>query len=97
MYDTYKSTEVFSEVSQNSEIEQLYAICVVMSIRKEDALALGLYVEMRLDYIQMNYTEVLEFDVTKGSKLVILSGALYVDKTRLIDNILLGDAEKIFQ
>jgi len=73
---------------------------LVVTSRKEDTLALGLQVEMRLDYIQMNYAdsfEVLESDVTKGSELVILSGALYVDKTRLIDNILLGDAEKILQ
>jgi pantothenate synthetase len=32
-----------------------------------------------------------------GSRVVILSGALYVDKTRLIDNILLGDAKKILE
>jgi len=54
-----------------------------------------------LDYIQMNdwdTFDVLEPYVRKSkdeSRVAILSGALYVDKTRLIDNILLGDVRKV--
>ena len=55
----------------------------------------GLNVDVKLDYIEMNDAEdfsVLNPDTRSTNRLVILSGALYVDKTRLIDNILLGDA-----
>ncbi|KAG8952111.1 pantothenate synthase [Tulasnella sp. 424] len=56
-------------------------------------------VAMRLDYIEMNDSETFEVvsdDVRKSEdKLVILSGALWVGKTRLIDNILLGDYSRI--
>ncbi|KAI0333836.1 Pantoate-beta-alanine ligase [Cubamyces sp. BRFM 1775] len=58
-------------------------------------------VDLRLDYIEMNDPE--SFDVVQDSvtrqqwegtvsgKPVILSGAMWVGKTRLIDNIILGD------
>lgn len=56
-------------------------------------------VAMRLDYIEMNDSETFEVvsdDVRKSEdKPVILSGALWVGKTRLIDNILLGDYSRI--
>ncbi|TFK29630.1 Pantoate-beta-alanine ligase [Coprinopsis marcescibilis] len=58
----------------------------------------GLQVEVRLDYIEMNDASdfsVLEPTTTPAGKFTILSGALYVDKTRLIDNILLGDTTGI--
>ncbi|KII85924.1 hypothetical protein PLICRDRAFT_178229 [Plicaturopsis crispa FD-325 SS-3] len=59
-------------------------------------------VEVRLDYIEMNDAEsfdVLEAEAT-GSDAdrtgpVILSGAVWVGKTRLIDNIVLGDTNEI--
>ena len=54
---------------------------------------------MVLDYLEMNDAStfaVLEPQIRKDDiDLVILSGALNVDKTRLIDNILLGDTDKI--
>ncbi|CAA7269221.1 unnamed protein product [Cyclocybe aegerita] len=59
----------------------------------------GLAVSMKLDYLQMNDAhtfDVLDPEVKRGqTELVILSGALYVDKTRLIDNILLGDTSNV--
>lgn len=73
----------------------------VIEVRKAQALSEGLKVEMNWDYIQMNGAEtfdVLEPYIQKSgddSQVVILSGALYVDKTRLVDNILLGDRKKI--
>ncbi|KZT69334.1 pantothenate synthetase [Daedalea quercina L-15889] len=60
-------------------------------------------IEIQLDYIEMNDPEsfdVLSEDVTrtewesegKEGRPVILSGAMWVGKTRLIDNAILGDA-----
>jgi len=72
----------------------------IIEVRKVQASSEGLNVEMRLDYIQMNDADT--FDLLEPSsqksgdgRLVILSGALYLDKTRLIDNVLLGDSKKI--
>ncbi|KAF9645598.1 Pantoate-beta-alanine ligase [Thelephora ganbajun] len=54
-------------------------------------------VEMRLDYIELNDSDSLEVvgdDKTKvdyGTRPVLLSGALWVGRTRLIDNLILGD------
>ena len=54
---------------------------------------------MRFDYLEMNDAstfEVVEPQIRKDDvELVILSGALNVDKTRLIDNVLLGNTEKV--
>ena len=74
----------------------------VVEDRKLQAASEGLQVAMKLDYVQMNDAksfEGLESNVRKsedGKGSVILSGALYVDSTRLIDNILLGDVRKSF-
>lgn len=60
---------------------------------------------MNLDYIEMNDPE--SFDVLPESESratwetevtgrpVILSGAMWVGKTRLIDNIILGDEQSL--
>ena len=56
--------------------------------------------EMRLDYIALNDADTFDPLSEDSSKdkvgLVILSGALWVGKTRLIDNILLGDTSLVF-
>ncbi|KIK50474.1 hypothetical protein GYMLUDRAFT_65266 [Collybiopsis luxurians FD-317 M1] len=58
----------------------------------------GTDVRLKLDYIEMNDAgsfEVLGDNVGRAEKsdgAVILSGAIFVDQTRLIDNILLGSA-----
>jgi pantoate--beta-alanine ligase len=71
----------------------------LIEARNIQAQSDGLNVNMRLDYLEMNDAstfEVLEPQIGRDDvELVILSGALNVDKTRLIDNILLGNAEKI--
>ncbi|KAG5647854.1 hypothetical protein DXG03_007778 [Asterophora parasitica] len=73
----------------------------VIETRKALALSDGLNVDMRLDYVELNNSddfEVIDAQSRKseaGSHPVILSGALWVDKTRLIDNIILGDGNKI--
>ena len=54
-------------------------------------------VEMRLDYIELNDSDSFEVvgdertEVDYGARPVLLSGALWVGKTRLIDNLILGD------
>ena len=54
---------------------------------------------MRLDFIEFNDADT--FDIVDGKvtrkdfDVILLSGALYVGKTRLIDNLVLGDASKI--
>jgi len=71
----------------------------VIEARSAQAQCDGLHTNMRLDYLEMNDAstfEVLEPQIRRdGVELVILSGALNVDKTRLIDNILLGNTQKI--
>lgn len=59
-------------------------------------------VELRLDYVELNDSQTFEV-LDAQTRIadagdedpVILSGALWVDKTRLIDNVILGDANKI--
>ena len=54
-------------------------------------------VEMRLDYVELSDSdsfEVVGDDKTRvdyGTRPVLLSGALWVGRTRLIDNLILGD------
>jgi pantoate--beta-alanine ligase len=60
-------------------------------------------VGVRLDYVEMNDSgtfDVLENGARKADgdlavHPIILSGAMWVGKTRLIDNILLGDIENV--
>lgn len=63
------------------------AIATIDAVQVED-------IAKRLDYIEMNDPstfEVVSESMRFGSGAVILSGALWVGKTRLIDNIILGD------
>ncbi|KAF8581592.1 Pantoate-beta-alanine ligase [Ramaria rubella] len=56
----------------------------------------ALKVEVKLDYVEMNDPETFEIVAgDMGGSLVILSGALWLGRTRLIDNILLGDHSKV--
>lgn len=54
-------------------------------------------VEMRLDYVELNDSDSFEVvgdeetEADYGTRPVLLSGALWVGKTRLIDNLILGD------
>lgn len=64
-------------------------------------------IDIRLGYIEMNDSETFEplsGSITKASwdgvmgeegKAVILSGAMWVGKTRLIDNVILGDPRRL--
>lgn len=72
----------------------------VMSDRNEDST------DVRLDYIEMNDPDsfdILPEDTTRvlwdsdraRDRAVVLSGAMWVGKTRLIDNIILGDTRQL--
>ncbi|RDB23456.1 Pantoate--beta-alanine ligase [Hypsizygus marmoreus] len=71
----------------------------VIETKKAKVKSDGLTVDMRLDYVELNNAEDFEVlgvqETRRGNDPVILSGALWVDKTRLIDNIILGDANRI--
>lgn len=60
-------------------------------------------VDVRLDYIEMNDSQTFDvLDASSNHQLagdvpVILSGALWVGKTRLIDNIVVGDLNRIIR
>ncbi|KAJ3500734.1 hypothetical protein NLJ89_g9657 [Agrocybe chaxingu] len=85
-------------LSKGESIEKATA---VVDAKGKEAEEKGLGVSMKLDYVQMNDAqtfEVLDSGVKRDqTELVILSGALYVDKTRLIDNILLGDTSGVLE
>jgi pantoate--beta-alanine ligase len=59
----------------------------------------GTGIELRLDYIEMNDPEslqVVDWETKEGDgRPVVLSGALWIGRTRLIDNIILGDSSKL--
>ena len=71
--------------------------CVARSEELVDSVRAGVEVEMRLDYVELNDSD--SFEVVGGGQTkadywtrpVLLSGALWVGKTRLIDNLILGD------
>jgi len=81
--------------------ECINAAITTLQRRIEQAIEEGLDVKIKLDYIEMNDAEtfeVLDDDMThsrKGEETVILGGAIWVDQTRLLDNILLGSVDKI--
>lgn len=71
--------------------------CVVKSKEFVEGVRAKAGVEMRLDYVEFNDSDSFELvDDAKtradwGTRAVLLSGALWVGRTRLIDNLILGD------
>ena len=71
--------------------------CVARSKGLVESVRAEAGVEMRLDYVELNDSdsfEVVGDEQTKvdyGAQTVLLSGALWVGRTRLIDNLILGD------
>ena len=62
-------------------------------------------VKLELDYIEMNDAETFDvlpdgavraqWEASEAGRPVLLSGAMYVGRTRLIDNIILGNEAKL--
>jgi len=71
--------------------------CVARSKELVECVMAKTGVEMGLDYVELNDSgsfEAVGDDETKmdyGTRSVLLSGALWVGRTRLIDNLILGD------
>jgi pantoate--beta-alanine ligase len=97
LYDALRAGEAAWDAGEPSEA-CLAAARMLIEERTKIASAVG--VEMRLDYIAMNAAD--NFDVLEPSadgvsirSPVIISGALWVGKTRLIDNVLINEAGRI--
>lgn len=82
----------------------------IVEQKNQQLSQIELKIDMRLDYIEMNDPDSFEivsddatissWDTSKGresceNKPVILSGAMWVGTTRLIDNIILGDPSQL--
>ncbi|KAF9447724.1 pantothenate synthetase [Macrolepiota fuliginosa MF-IS2] len=71
----------------------------VVETRMKEAQENQLDVDMSLDFIEFNDADTFEVvpdnTTMKDLDVVLLSGALFVGKTRLIDNLVLGDDTKI--
>jgi pantoate--beta-alanine ligase len=74
----------------------------VVDTKKKEIQDLNLGVDVRLEYIEINDSR--SFDILDSGSSgrshpdpMILSGTLWVGKTRLIDNILLGDSSEILR
>jgi pantoate--beta-alanine ligase len=100
LYQTLKAADSAWH-NQSTKEECIKAATDVFENCKRKAQLEGLDVEMRLDYVELNDSltfDVLDVQTRKngtGSAPVILSGALWVDNTRLIDNIILDDNNRI--
>jgi len=80
------------------------AECLEASMKcLEEAKAAEPSVTLKLDYISLNDARTLEAladtdaRAVYGDRTVLLSGALLVNGTRLIDNLILGDQAFIFE
>ncbi|KXN84239.1 Pantothenate synthetase [Leucoagaricus sp. SymC.cos] len=71
----------------------------VIETRIRQAKDDGLDADMHLDFIEFNDADSFEVVGNETTKrdldVVLLSGALFIGKTRLIDNLILGDIERI--
>ena len=71
--------------------------CQARSKELVESVQAGAGVEMRLDYIELNDSNSFEAVGDEETRMdyernpVLLSGALWVGRTRLIDNLILGD------
>jgi len=83
----------------SSKSECLSKAQEIITARQRQARDNGLDVKMHLDFIEFNDADtfdIVDDKVTrKDFDVILLNGALYVGKTRLIDNLVLGDASKI--
>ncbi|KAJ3890484.1 pantothenate synthetase [Lentinula edodes] len=99
LYTALKAAEHSWFVEGKSKKECVEAARGVVLNRDGKGEGEGMGVEIKLDYVEMNDAEdfeVLEDGDTVQSRgehasTVILSGAMWVNGTRLIDNLLLGD------
>ena len=97
----FKALRSAGSAWSNGESKDLCVSKAVAVIDEVKAQAAVNGVEMRLDYIEMNDSETFDIlDALSNNQMigdipVILSGALWVGKTRLIDNIVIGNLNRI--
>ncbi len=100
MYAAMQKVKSHWESGRN-KADSINEACAYLEKIAKDLAAQDSTIDVKLDYIEMNDPESFEVvpDVTtrtiweaeaKG-RPVILSAAMWVGKTRLIDNIILGD------
>ncbi|KAF9045683.1 Pantoate-beta-alanine ligase [Hymenopellis radicata] len=99
LYAALRAAQVAWNTGSTKQESLLQAIDLVQEKRAQAAPK----VDIQLDYIQFNDSDTFEEleDGARASKdedasPVIISGAMWVDKTRLIDNIILGNDNKIW-
>ncbi|KAG1847272.1 hypothetical protein C8R48DRAFT_731658 [Suillus tomentosus] len=99
----YKALQYAKSAWSNGESKDRCVSKAVSVIDEVKAQAAIDGVDMRLDYIEMNDSETFNIlDASSNHQLagdipVILSGALWVGKTRLIDSIVVGDLKRIIR
>lgn len=86
-----------------SKAECITRACSVIQNRAAAMVQEG--IEMKLDYIEMNDPKSFDvipdaedrakWETEAADRPVIISGAMWVGKTRLIDNLVLGDAQSL--
>lgn len=91
----YNALQACAKALQESELDSVPADVVIeqgLSVVAQQAVqATKADVSMRLDYIALNDVHTLEpLTALKPDQPAIISGALYVGKTRLIDNLVLN-------
>lgn len=83
----------------SSKVECLLEAREVIAARNVQTRVNDLDVKTRLDFIEFNNADTFDIVDDKATQrdfdVILLSGALFVGKTRLIDNLVLGDASKI--
>ncbi|KAI0047933.1 Pantoate-beta-alanine ligase [Auriscalpium vulgare] len=85
--------------SGHSKAHSLAAALGVLEAAAQDGGSEG--VQMRVDYVEMNDPETLDIVpdgdtmASRESKPAILSAAVWIGRTRLIDNLILGDSGSI--
>ncbi|KAG2128607.1 Pantoate-beta-alanine ligase [Suillus clintonianus] len=98
----YKALQYAESAWSNGESKDRCISRALAIISEVKAQAVVDGVDVRLDYIEMNDSETFDvLDASSNNQSVagdipmILSGALWVGKTRLIDNIVVGDLNRI--
>ncbi|KAG5725054.1 Pantoate--beta-alanine ligase [Termitomyces sp. T112] len=100
LYEALKAAR-YAWNSGSTKAEAIEAAIKVIEKEKVRASSRGIKAEMRLDYVELNNSDDFEVISPQSTRMVagphpvILSGALWVDNTRLIDNLILGDTGSI--
>lgn len=96
LFEALKAGKEAWEEGEGSRASVVAHATRIIQTRTDDAARDG--VEMKLDYIEVNDPEtldVVDWPRKDHTRAVIVSGALMIGRTRLIDNLLCGDSSDI--